>query len=59
MNLEDSDKIDELRRQQFEQREVAETVANIEAGMQEYLDGKGIPLEEAFRDVRKRLGISD
>jgi hypothetical protein len=51
--------LEALVRQWNEEREMAETVADIQRGIRDYEEGKGIPLDDAFNDVRKRLGIPD
>jgi|GEM_PF-1784986 len=39
-------------------RETAEVVAAVEQGLEDHRNGKSQPLDEAFSDIRKSLGLS-
>ena len=50
--------LDALRRE-AERREYAETVESVKRGLADHEAGRSMPVEDAYREVRKRLGWSD
>ncbi len=51
--------LEALVQQWYEQREIDETVADVQQGLKDIEDGKGLPLDVAFREIRSRLGSRD
>jgi len=48
--------IDDLVEQWKREREADETVADVKQALKEIDEGKSLPLDEAFREIRKSLG---
>ena len=58
-NDDDSTSLEDLLSQWREQCEYAATVDDIRQGLGDYAAGKGQSVEEACRDVRQQLGLTD
>ena len=58
-NDDDSTSLEDLLSQWREQCECAATVDDIRQGLADIDAGKGQSVEDAFRDVRLQLGLSD
>jgi hypothetical protein len=51
--------VEELVRQWRQSTEYAQTVADVRQGVADAAQGKAKPIQEAFADVSKKLGIAD
>jgi hypothetical protein len=49
----------ELVREWLDRREYDETVASIQRSLRDYDEEQALPLEEAFQEIRRKLGLPE